>query len=75
MGGTGILLEYEDAFPFFDNLMNIPALNTYNWSQVNNFIHHAEMAGLTVMPLIQTFGHMEFVLKLEDYRELREVDA
>ncbi len=30
------------------------------------------ISGLDVIPLIQTFGHMEFILKHEEYAELRD---
>ncbi len=32
----------------------------------------AREQGLGVIPLIQTFGHLEFVLKLEEWSHLRE---
>jgi len=75
IGATGLLIEYEDMFPYYDTLSNVPALNAYNTSQISNILHYAEINGLKVIPLIQTFGHLEFVLKLEQYRELREIDS
>ena len=47
-----------------------PALFTV---QVAELCEAATRAGLAVIPLVQTFGHMEFVLKLPEWRHLREV--
>ena len=41
--------------------------------QVAELCEAATWAGLAVIPLVQTFGHMEFVLKHPEWRHLREV--
>lgn len=71
-GATTILMEYEDMFPFSGILRNVSAKNCFRRKEVKKLLRLADEAGLEVIPLVQTFGHMELVLKLEEFRELRE---
>lgn len=97
LGATGLLIEYEDMFPFSGTIASIAARNAYTDSDIRELLHaiagsssrmHRKCAlnetriifdivisvtGLSVMPLIQTFGHLEFALKLKDFEHLREV--
>jgi hexosaminidase len=108
-GGNGILLEYEDMFPFRGALngtahkfhftkvriridlliiyllfININSIVTIFCKtslfmvpfqeQIHELLSSAVENDLEVIPLIQTFGHLEFVLKLEKFRHLRELD-
>jgi len=72
-GGTDILLEYEDMFPHWGPIANISALNAYTRKEIEELLAVAEKNDLGVIPLVQTFGHLEFVLKLEEFQDLREV--
>lgn len=73
LGATGILMEYEDMFPFEGNLIDIGAGNRYFRKEIYKIQNLAEENDMTVIPLIQTFGHLEFILKLEKYKDLREM--
>ncbi|CAH0555240.1 unnamed protein product [Brassicogethes aeneus] len=73
MGATGILMEYEDMFPFSGFLKNITAKNAYTVEQIKEILDLAEESKLDVIPLIQTFGHVEFVLKHPEFSNIREV--
>ncbi|XP_037036427.1 hexosaminidase D isoform X2 [Bradysia coprophila] len=73
LGATGLLLEYEDMFPYSSSLRNLSAKNAYSTTDVKELLHAAAAVGLSVMPLIQTFAHLEFALKLPDFQHLREV--
>jgi hexosaminidase len=74
LGATGILMEYEDMFPFSGpQLQDLPAYNAYSKSDIRHILQLAADNELEVIPLIQTFGHLEFLLKLQKYTELREV--
>ena len=74
LGITGVLLEYEDMFPFHGKLAKVAATNHYNVSDIKILIESCEQLNLDVIPLVQTFGHMEFILKLSDFAHLRDAE-
>lgn len=73
LGATGILIEYEDMFPYSGKLRNVSALNSYKINDINTINALAIKSNLAVIPLVQTFGHLEFLLKLDEFKHLREV--
>lgn len=74
LGATGILVEYEDMFPYTGTFLeNTPAHNAYSPSTISQINQLAKENHLEVIPLIQTFGHLEFLLKLPEHMHLREV--
>jgi hypothetical protein len=58
LGATGILLEYEDTFPYTGELQVISAGNAYNRNDIVKLNAAAEANGLEIIPLVQTFGHL-----------------
>ncbi|KAH9507774.1 hypothetical protein Btru_053688 [Bulinus truncatus] len=73
LGATGILIEYEDTFPYQADLKTICAPHAYSQDDIRQILKLAEDCNLKVIPLVQTFGHLEFVLKHKQYASLREV--
>ncbi|XP_068269260.1 hexosaminidase D [Nyctibius grandis] len=73
LGATGLLLEYEDTFPYAGPLGPLRAPHAYSPGEVRAVLSQARAQGLEVVPLVQTFGHMEFVLKHKEFAHLREV--
>lgn len=73
LGATGFLIEYEDMFPYKGELSNISALNCYTLDEIQTINVLAKQNNLKLIPLVQSFGHLEFVLKLASYKDLREV--
>ncbi|EAA08649.6 AGAP004270-PA [Anopheles gambiae str. PEST] len=74
LGATGILLEYEDMFPYGGSLLPLAARNAYNRDEILELLKSAFALGLTVIPLVQTFGHLEYALKLKEFAHLRETE-
>lgn len=74
-GANGLLIEYEDSFPWSGLIANVSAGNAYSVEEVRTLLRLAENLQMEVIPLVQTFGHLEFVLKLQQFRHLRELDV
>ena len=72
-GANGLLMEYEDMFPYSGKLKRIAAGNAYTKSEIETIISLAHSNDLQIIPLIQTFGHMEYVLKYREFAHMREV--
>ncbi|KAK7076703.1 Hydrolase activity protein [Halocaridina rubra] len=73
LGATGLLIEYEDMFPYWGKLEPLSAHNAYAKGDIADILEVARKNNLEVIPLVQTIGHMEHVLKLKEFAELREV--
>ncbi|KAK4296567.1 hypothetical protein Pmani_030960 [Petrolisthes manimaculis] len=71
-GATGVLIEWEDMFPYTGPLANISAHNAYSMVEVKRIVAAANSAGLQLIHLMQSLGHLEYILKLPQWSELRE---
>ncbi|NXI35908.1 HEXDC Hexosaminidase, partial [Galbula dea] len=74
LGANGILIEYEDMFPFKGELEILKSPYAYSEEDIERIQQLAELHKLEVVPLVQTFGHVEFILKHEKYQHLREIE-
>lgn len=72
-GATGLLVEYEDMFPYTHDLRALTSGNAYTGPEVKTIIDTAAKNQLEFIPLVQTFGHMEFALKNKGFEKYREV--
>ncbi|XP_034717242.1 hexosaminidase D [Etheostoma cragini] len=75
LGVDGLLVEYEDMFPYEGGLklLQATAQPAYSREEVLSMQEFATSKGMEVIPLVQTFGHMEFVLKHRPLWSLREM--
>ncbi|XP_056153113.1 hexosaminidase D isoform X2 [Lampris incognitus] len=64
LGADGLLVEYEDMFPYEGelSLLQATAHPAYSREEVLCIQDVARSRGLEVIPLVQTFGHMEVYL-------------
>ncbi len=66
------LLEYENRFPFVQH-SDICDPTHFSPEDIRRIQEKAEELYIEIIPLQQTIGHLEYMLKLPQYRALREM--
>ena len=66
---SGLIIEWEDSYPL-EVLRMYRQEWVYSREEAARMVKVAEDCGLVVIPLCQTFGHLEYVLKFFNF--LRE---
>ncbi len=70
---NAVLIEWEDMFPWsFDTRLRSP--RCYRQDQIELLAKRADLLGVELIPLVQSLGHLENVLKHEPYARMREVE-
>lgn len=70
-GLNTLIMEWEATYPFKNHPL-IPNQYAYSREEVIDFVQYCENLGLDVIPLQQSFGHVEYILRHYRYKELRE---
>ena len=60
-GVTGVLLEYEDSFPYYGELEALRGTSVFSRDQLMKLLGFCKENSLEVIPLVQTFGHFEVI--------------
>jgi len=70
-GINTLIMEWEATYPFSKHPL-IPNKYAYSKSEIVSFIKYCNDAGIDVIPLQQSFGHVEYILRHYRYAQLRE---
>ena len=74
-GGDGILLDYNDAFPYSGTLNSIRAVNAYSEKEIRELCAHAEKRGLELLPKGVSFSHSGPILNCPEFAHLADGKA
>lgn len=72
MGFNAVLLEYYDRFPYRGRARKALAPDAFTRGEVREILAMARGLGLEVIPLVQSLGHLPWVLRLDEFAGLRE---
>jgi hexosaminidase len=70
-GMNTLIMEWEGTYPFEKHPL-IPSRYAYTKEEVVSFMKYCNSLGIDVIPLQQSFGHVEYILRNERYKKLRE---
>ncbi|MFI5161322.1 MAG: beta-N-acetylhexosaminidase [Sphingobacteriales bacterium] len=70
-GMNTLIMEWEGTYPFEKHPL-IPNRYAYTKAEIVDFIKYCNGLGIDVIPLQQSFGHVEYILRNEKYKDLRE---
>ena len=66
-----LLMEYENAVRL-DSTPGVAKPSAWSKEEVENLAELARRHGVSLMPLVQSLGHVEYILRHEAYAHLRE---
>jgi len=70
-GINTLIMEWEGTYPFEKHPL-IANRYAYSKEEVADFIKYCQGLGIDVIPLQQSFGHVEYILRHPRYKALRE---
>ena len=66
-----VLIEYENRIRL-DSMPGAAAADAFSHEEVRGIVRFAEENGIQVIPLLQSLGHLEYLLQLPAYRKYSE---
>lgn len=70
-GINTLVMEWEASYPYQKHSV-ISNQYAYSRADVKSFVAYCNSIGIDVIPLQQSFGHVEYILKHYRYKDLRE---
>src|SRR5215831_13317653 len=67
-GINTLVMEWEATYPFEKHPL-IPNKYAYTKEEIKSFISYCGSIGIDVIPLQQSFGHVEYILRHERYKD------
>jgi len=71
-GINGVVVEYEHRLPYLPLPQQFPAYDRYKKSEIESLLEKAESLGIEWIPLVQTFGHVEYLSRIKGTEDLFE---
>src|ERR1700754_2932024 len=70
-GINTLLMEWEGSYPYQKDPL-IPNRFAYSQQEIRDFVSYCQGLHVQVIPLQQSFGHVEYILRNNKYAALRE---